>query len=107
VMASPVRVPPTLKHLDALSRIRPLSEAEVLQLERAIRRTTEKRENWHWTAGDVRRLREYLVRGKKPAMIAILMGRTERAIWRRMNRLGLGVRECAKGKCSIARRAAK
>jgi hypothetical protein len=75
--------------LDAISRTRPLTDAEVLRLERAVRRTAERRERWHWTRADDYRLVRHLLRGRKPAMIARMMKRSEGAIWKRMMRLGL------------------
>lgn len=72
--------------LEAKSRARPLSDAEVLQLERAIIRSGECRRQRWWTRGEIRRLKRYLDRGKKPANIAPLLGRTERAVWRMIYR---------------------
>jgi hypothetical protein len=82
-----------LDRLDMLSRVRPLTPDEVLQLERAVRPLMRRNEVWHWTRSDDRRLARYLARGRKPKMIAILMKRTERAVWQRMMRLGLRVRQ--------------
>jgi hypothetical protein len=92
-VTSPAQV--TIDQLEALSRTRPLSSLEVLRLERALRRTAEKRDKWYWTKADKLRLRRHLLNGKKPALIAILMSRTERAIWQEMNRLGWTVRAAA------------
>jgi hypothetical protein len=98
----------TFEILDAISRTRSLNDAEVLRLQWAIdkdvRKNGRRNERWYWTNGDDRRLCAYLKRGKKPAQIACLMGRTERAVWRRIYRIGLGVR---KAKGSIANGAGK
>jgi hypothetical protein len=83
----------TLDELDALSLSRPLSPAEALRLERAVRRTSKRHEQWHWDMPKIRLLRRLLKRGKRPAQIAVLMGRSERSIWRVMCRLGWAVRE--------------
>jgi hypothetical protein len=90
----------TFDELDAISRTRSLSHAEVCRLERAVRRTAPKRDRWYWTRGDDRRLDRYLRRGKKPKQIAFLMGRSEQSIWTRMRRLKLSV--TGKSKCPIA-----
>lgn len=90
----------TLEMLDAISRTRPLTRREEYLLEKAIIRSGECRRQRWWTRGDVVRLRRYLIRGKKPAQIAPLMGRTERAIWRKMYLLGWTVTDA--GKSSIA-----
>ena len=82
----------TLEGLEALSRVRPLTDSEVRRLQWALGRRREKSENWYWTRADKLRLRRHLLNGKKPAQIAILMKRTERAIWREMNKLGWTVR---------------
>lgn len=84
--------PRTLEQLDALSRIRPLTELETIRLERAIHNRREHVPN-RWSTADVLRLRRHLLNGKKPAAIGILMHRTERSIWRMMNRLGWTVKE--------------
>lgn len=81
--------------LDALSRIRPLTDAEALQLERAIIRSGEAAHQRWWTKGEIRRLKRYLERGKKPAQIAPLLNRTERSIWRMIYRQKWRVRECS------------
>lgn len=88
------RAPATLEMLDAISRTRPLSPLEALQLERAVRRTGgSNREQWKWTRADDYRLVRHLMRGRKPRQIALLMKRSERAIWRRLSRLGINVRK--------------
>lgn len=105
-----IRTLAAFDQLDALSRIRPLSHGEVLRLERAIRRTSKRHEQWHWTRADDYRLVRHLIRGRKPAQIAILMKRTERAVWRRLSRLGINVRRLDAirgGKSSIATEAGK
>lgn len=75
--------------LDEISRTRPLTETEVMRLERAVRRTSDRREQWHWSRADDYRLVRHLLRGRKPALISLLMKRSEGAIWKRMMRLGL------------------
>lgn len=102
------KAPTRLDILDGISRERPLSPAEEAQLARALRTRfgdTKSGGKWHWTRGEVGRLKRYLERGKRPAQIAPLLGRTERAIWRRIYREGWTVR--AAGKCSIALPAGK
>lgn len=94
------KTPTTLEHLDALSRTRPLTQGEALRLERALRRRGEPKGQRVWTRSDISRLRRYLLRGKKPAQIAPLLNRTERAVWCRMRMLGWTVR--AAGKKAIA-----
>lgn len=91
--------------LDAISRTRGLSDAEVCRLERAVRRTAPKRERWYWTRADDKRLTGYIRRGKKPKQIAMLMGRSELSIWTRMRRLKLSI--TGKSKCPIALRGLK
>lgn len=83
----------SLEKLEALSRVRPLTDLETLRLERAIRQRERKNETWRWSQADLLRLRRHLLNGKKPAAIAILMKRTERAIWQRMAALGWTVRD--------------
>lgn len=90
-MAQEFDKPRTFETLDALSRTRALTETETMRLERLVRRSCPRNETWHWSKGDDGRLRRYLGRGKKPKQIAILMGRTEGAIWKRMMRLRLKV----------------
>lgn len=79
--------------LDALSRVRPLTPSEALKLERSLRGRERKNDRWRWSRADALRLRRHLMNGKKPAQIAILMRRSERSIWRFMNRLGWSVRD--------------
>ena len=79
--------------LEALSRQRPLTEHETLQLERAVRRTSERREQWHWNRADDYRLLRHLLSGRKPKTIAILMKRSEQSIWTRLKVLGIRVRK--------------
>jgi len=83
----------TFETLDALSRTRPLSPSEVLQLERAVRRKAGLVGLKRWTKRDLARLKRYLERGKKPAKIAPLLGRTERAVWLRIYQEGWTVGE--------------
>lgn len=78
--------------LDALSRTRPLTDREVRSLQWALDRKGGRHERWYWSRADDYRLIRHLLRGKKPAQIAILMSRTERAVWRRLSRLGINVR---------------
>jgi hypothetical protein len=82
-----------LEELDALSRTRPLSDLETLRLERAVRRSCGRREQWHWTRADDLRLFRHLLRGRKPKTIALLMKRSEQSVWTRMRRLGLNARK--------------
>lgn len=79
-----------IDELDALSRVRPLTTREAHCLALAIKRGETKGQK-PWTLGDLDRLKRYLARGKKPAMIAILIGRTERAVWRKIYKEGLAV----------------
>lgn len=95
------KTPTTLEHLDALSRTRALTPSETLRLERALRRRGEPKGQRAWTRSDISRLRRYLLRGKRPAQIAPLLNRTERAIWRRMTLLGWTVRDAEKGSIAI------
>lgn len=80
----------TIDELDALSRVRPLTPREAHCLALAIKRSGLKGQK-PWTRDEISRLRRYLKRGKKPAQIAIILKRTERAVWRRMYKLGLSV----------------
>lgn len=86
----------TLDSLEAINRERPLTTDEVRRLEHALnsirRRTAKRSENWYWTRADKLRLRGYLLNGKKPAQISVMMKRSERAVWREMNKLGWTVR---------------
>jgi hypothetical protein len=85
----------TVDALEAVNRERPLTSDEEQRLYRAldsIRRRQGKRENWHWSRADKLRLRRHLLNGKKPREIAVMMSRTERAVWREMNKLGWTVR---------------
>jgi hypothetical protein len=79
--------------LDAVNRIRPLTEQETAHL------ATFKGQRW-WTKGEIGRLKRYLQRGKKPAQIAPLLGRTERSVWRMIYRQGWGVRPVCNGASS-------
>lgn len=92
---------PTLEVLDALSRTRELSPLESLRLERAFRRTSGEKFYQHWNRADDYRLIRHIIRGRKPKLVAILMKRTERAIWRRLNRLGLSVSVIARMDATI------
>lgn len=85
----------TLEMLDALSRTRALTPRESRQLENAVRQLPHERCFPRWTAGDVARLQRYLLRGKRPKQIAILMNRTERAVWRKMYKQGWTVKALA------------
>lgn len=82
------RSPAIFETLDAISRTRALTPLETLRLERALRRRSEPKGQRAWTRSDVSRLRRYLERGKKPAQIAPLINRTERAIWYKMQKMG-------------------
>lgn len=92
LMADSSKPPRTFERLDALSRIRPLTELEAARLERAVHNRREHVPD-RWSKADLLRLRRHLLNGKKPAQIGILMRRTERAIWRMMNRMGWTVKE--------------
>ena len=81
--------------LTAISRTRPLTPSESRRLEEALHQSERKGQRI-WTRGDDRRLLRLLERGKRPRHIAPILGRTERAVWRRMYRLGLAVRVVAK-----------
>lgn len=94
------RPPTTLEALDALSRVRPLSPSEERRLQWALQRQREP-ERKPWTRADLRRLRSYLLRGKRPAQIAPLIGRTERAIWRKMYKLKWTVGRSAEGSIAL------
>ena len=85
----------TFDELDAISHARPLSRREAYRLERALARNHRKGDVWYsrWTRADKVRLRAHLMRGRKPKQIAILMKRSERSIWRMMDRLGWTVQE--------------
>jgi hypothetical protein len=85
------------EELDALSRERRLTAAESRKLEKALRRLPHDRFYKRWTDGEKDRLRRYLLRGKKPKEIAILMSVSERAIWRMMYKLGWTVRKAENG----------
>jgi hypothetical protein len=87
--------PSIFEQLDALSRTRPLTPLEALRLERALRGSERKNEHWYWSRADVLRLRRHLLNGKKPKEIAVMMKRTERSVWRRMNMLGWTVRDAS------------
>ena len=89
-----------LDELQAISRARPLTPRETVHLDLALRRRGQRKGQRYWTRSDINRLRRYLLRGKKPAQIAPLMNRTERAIWRKMYKLGWTVGDA--DKCSIA-----
>ena len=87
-----------LERLEAISRTRPLTDLETRQLVVEMNRATRRKDRVlkgqkHWSAADVLRLRAHLLRGKKPAQIAVVMNRTERAVWRMMNLLGWSVRD--------------
>jgi hypothetical protein len=90
-----------LEELDALSRTRRLTPAESRKLEKAVRRLPHDRVYKRWTQGEKERLRRYLLRGKKPKEIAILMTVSERAIWRMMCKLGWTVRAAENGSIVI------
>jgi len=99
--------PGTIEMLEELSRVRPLSSGEVRRLDKAIRSRRSADGDLQlkrWTAGDVRRLYRYLVRGKRPAQIGPMMGRTERAIWRKMYLLGWTVRSAGQGSIALPAR---
>src|SRR6185503_19618187 len=81
----------TFDELDALSRVRPLTDREAHCLALAIKRTEPKGQQRPWSSGDLDRLKRYLARGKKPAQIAILISRTERAVWRKIYKEGIQV----------------
>jgi hypothetical protein len=80
----------TFEELDAISRTRPLTDAETERLEWALERLGERKgQQRHWTYNELCRLRSQLLNGKRPKdMPAIFPGRTERAMWRVMTILG-------------------
>lgn len=88
-----IRRTPMLRELDQLSRERPLTPEEVSRLQSALRRCSEPKGQKPWTEGDIDRLRRLLIRGKRPPRIAVLVGRTERAIWRMIYKQGWTVTE--------------
>lgn len=86
--------PATLEELDATSRLRSLTDSEARRLFWAIQRK-ERGDNRKgqrpWTISDMSRLKRLLKRGKKPAQIAPILGRTERAVWRKIYKERLNV----------------
>ena len=82
----------SIEALEALSRTRPLTKLESLRLERALKRFSERKGQKPWSRADVLRLHRHLLNGSKPATIAIIMNRTERAIWTKMWRMGWTVK---------------
>lgn len=83
-----------LDMLDAVSRTRSLTQSETLRLDRALRRSGHAKGQRRWSTADILRLRRHLLNGKRPTQIAVLMkGRSERAIWRMMTRLGWTVQD--------------
>jgi len=81
----------TLEELDALSRVRPLTPEESLRLEHALNRKAEPKGQKPWTNAELRRLERLLKRGRKPAFIATILKRSERAVWRKIYKEGLQV----------------
>jgi hypothetical protein len=89
--------------LDTVNRTRELTIIERARLLKAVRCGVKGQRRW--LRRDRERLRRYLDRGKKPAQIAPLLGRTERAVWRMIYRQGWKVRDA--GQCSMASRGPK
>lgn len=92
--------------LDQISRSRPLTEAESRSLQEALRRMNRDRNGSGrvkralqrpWRRADDLELVALLMSGKKPRHIAKVVSRSERAVWRRMFKLRLRVREITKG----------
>jgi hypothetical protein len=85
--------------LEEIGRLRDLREEESLLQERTVRRLTPRREVWRWTEKEDRRLKMVIrkwprLRQQKPyqrndliRVLAAEMGRTEMAIYRRIERL--------------------
>lgn len=82
------------ERLNEVSRTRRLTSTEERRLYEAIRHL-EGFGQRRWTSGEIGRLKRYLLRGKKPANIAPMLGRTERAVWRMIYRQGWVVRGMA------------
>lgn len=80
-----------LAELDARSRIRPLTAREAHCLALALKRDEPRKGQKPWTRDELSRLKRLLKRGRKPAQIAPILGRTERAIWRTIYKHGLSV----------------
>lgn len=80
----------TLEQLTQVSRERALSSAESIRLEVAIRGLSRRGERTTkpWGNGDDIKLAVLLSEGFRPPQIALRLGRTERAIWRRIYKLG-------------------
>ena len=101
--------PTALEELEALSRIRPLTDEETRRLQVELSRAGVRKGQKPWTDADLLRLRAHLLNGIKPREIAAQMDRTERAIWRTMNIMGWTVRDAQlwvinpKGALNLAR----
>lgn len=109
MMAGPIDkpIPAIIALYEEIGRTRPLTQSEVIRLDRAIRRA--RSESGHlqaqpWSERDDRRLRTMLLSGKRPAEIHLAMRRTERAIWRRMCVLGWTVRKAKQGSIPLPKR---
>jgi hypothetical protein len=77
--------------LVSLSRERALTRDESYRLSRALERQREPKGQKPWTRDEISRLQRYLKRGKKPAFIAIVLKRSERAVWRKIYKEGMRV----------------
>lgn len=89
----------TLDQLHQVGRHRALTECESIRLEVALRRINrrQERQTKPWGNGDDITLAFLLADGIRPPQIALRLGRTERAIWRRIYKLGGQASVIAKG----------
>lgn len=95
-----------IRLLESLSRVRDLEPEEGALLERTVRRLTPKREVWRWSEKEDRVLKTVLRRRARKGppkpfqrndevrLLAETFGRTEWAVYRRMERL----RKCSRAK---------
>lgn len=95
--------------LEKLARERELEPDECALMERTVRRLTPKREVWRWSEKEDRVLKSVIrrwprLRQQKPyqrndriRLLAAELGRTEMAVYRRMERLRKA-RKCSGGK---------
>jgi len=102
MMASKVEGTTVVDLLIEIGRTRALTESESRRLSYALRKTEKAGQRW-WTRFDDRRLKEMLAQGKKPRHICHVLGRTERAVWRRIYKKGWTVKGLAQGSIAIRR----
>lgn len=88
-----------IRLVEAIGRERPLNEFESNLMDRTVRRLTPRREIWRWSEKEDRLLKSMIrcwprLRQQKPYQpndrvrkVAEELGRTEMAIYRRMERL--------------------